>query len=164
MAYLRSVPVDLDEAASQLPRFGALVPLERPAPARIGSNVFRIVLIVALGPDPDSCSLLAAGGRDAPRSTSPHAARRLSPQGYRPYSQRSALRQIHGSRSLAEIASLKEATALPFREPEKPAELSSRQHQFQRSCRRGRNVSHTTSNLASFDWNEPCWRTPHRSR
>jgi len=49
MAYLRSVPVDLDEAASQLPRFGALVPLERPAPARIGSNVFRIVLIVALG-------------------------------------------------------------------------------------------------------------------
>jgi len=49
MAYLRSVPVDLDEAASQLSRFGALVPLQRPAPARIGSRVFGFVLIAALG-------------------------------------------------------------------------------------------------------------------
>ena len=49
MTYLRSVSSGVDYEAFQPPRRGALVPLRRPANARLRTQVVSAVLFAALG-------------------------------------------------------------------------------------------------------------------
>ena len=49
MTYLRTVPPRLDHEAFQPPRYGALVPLHRPAPVRGRTPLVGTILFAALG-------------------------------------------------------------------------------------------------------------------